>query len=351
MMIQTATACHPGLDPGSKVAVIWCCTPNCMMANNKSIGSNILNLLRSLDRGLRRFEPYGVLLALWALYSDLERRAEQRTISAWQLITTEASGNSGKIEALEYLNSEDGLFCGGLVRIDWLPNRGNFLPCLVQFKAPIPLIGIDLSPPDNQQHTVIQPSEDQPTTILPNILTGAYLSGIQLADAELSGANLFGAFLDNADLCGAKLSSANLSNRFFHDADLSAANLDWAGLSFAFGVRVNLRGASLKNADLKGARLELSNLSGVDLSGADLSGTSLVASNLSFASLRYADLNGTSLGGTNLNGTDLSGTDLLRVDMVPIGHLTQEQLNHVCGDQNTNLPKGLTIKRCKDKLS
>ena len=69
-------------------------------------------------------------------------------------------------------------------------------------------------------------------------LSGAYLSGADLREANLSGADLSGADLSGADLRGANLSGADL------------------------------RGANLREAYLRGADLREANLRGADLSGA-----------------------------------------------------------------------------------
>jgi hypothetical protein len=53
----------------------------------------------------------GLFLSLWALWEEHIGRVEQRTVRAWQLLGTQAPGNSGKIEALQYLNREDGAIC------------------------------------------------------------------------------------------------------------------------------------------------------------------------------------------------------------------------------------------------
>ncbi|MGP4914051.1 pentapeptide repeat-containing protein, partial [Hafnia alvei] len=111
-------------------------------------------------------------------------------------------------------------------------------------------------------------------------LSGAYLSGANLSDADLSGAYLSGANLRDADLSGADLIGANLS-----DANLSDANLS---------------GANLRDADLSGAYL-----SGANLSDADLSGANLIGANLSDANLSDANLSGANLRGANLSGADL----------------------------------------------
>lgn len=44
---------------------------------------------------------------VYMLIVDLEDRQTQRIAQAWQLITQNAPGNSGKVQALEYLNSAD----------------------------------------------------------------------------------------------------------------------------------------------------------------------------------------------------------------------------------------------------
>ena len=74
-------------------------------------------LFRRIHRRVKEIEPWGILLAavglfmalitFWIDYSD---RVEERTVRAWQLHTTRAPGNSGKREALEYLNRWVALF-------------------------------------------------------------------------------------------------------------------------------------------------------------------------------------------------------------------------------------------------
>ena len=197
------------------------------------------------------------MLALIAFALDYTDRMEERTVRAWQLLTTQAPGNSGKGPALEYLNGEDGLFCWH----GW---------CLVTMKPQTPLGGIDLSPPDR---TPGDPDGDP---------QGAYLAGVSLSDAHLQRANLSGADLKGADLSGARLRKTNLSGAILEEADLSDASL-WDA---------NLSGANLKWANLSGAELFDANLSGAELYGANLSGASLRGANLSGAELRWANLRG-----------------------------------------------------------
>ena len=133
-------------------------------------------------------------------------------------------------------------------------------------------------------------------------------------------ANLSGQWLVKGDFSRANLLFANLSGATLSGADLSGANLIGANMLFA-----NLGGANLGGAYLSGA-----NLSGADLRGAYLSGA-----NLGYANLSSADLRGANLIGANLIGANLIGAK----------DLTQEQLDKACGNADTKLPEGLTLKK------
>ena len=114
-------------------------------------------------------------------------------------------------------------------------------------------------------------------------LSGANLSRADLRGADLSRADLRGANLRGADLRGADLSRADLSRADLRGANLSRADLRWADLRDA-----NLRGADLRDANLSRANLRGANLRGADLRGADLRGADLSDANLSRADLYEA---------------------------------------------------------------
>jgi hypothetical protein len=142
-------------------------------------------------------------------------------------------------------------------------------------------------------------------------LSGQWLVGYDLRKPNLNFANLRDANLTSANLSGAKLFKTNLSG----------ANLSAADLSGAVPIRANLNGAILINANLRGADLISANLTGADLLHADLRGAHLFEANLSGANLDDAQ------------------------------NLTQEQLDKGCGNEQTKLPDGLTLKRCTDRPS
>jgi hypothetical protein len=146
-------------------------------------------------------------------------------------------------------------------------------------------------------------------------LIGAGLAWLWTAPppTATSRANLSGTDLSRADLHGADLSRANLSSANLSDANLSRANLGGADLS-----RANLGGANLSDADLRDA-----NLGGALLRGALLINT---------------DLRGANLSSANLSGANLSFAKVTQSQLA--------QLPEACGDANTKVPVGLTIKPC-----
>ncbi|MCG8357620.1 MAG: pentapeptide repeat-containing protein [Kiloniellales bacterium] len=164
-----------------------------------------------------------------AFLIELLDRTEERTVRAWQLVTTPAPGNSGKREALEYLNSA---------------------PWYWPLKRRITLGGVDLS-------------ED---------LHGGRveLAHIDLPNARLAAANLSGAVLRYSDLNQSLLMSANLKTADLHEASLDGAVLSNANLR---GARLTL--ALLTNADLSSANLTNAHLSHADFNGAYFRGTNL----------------------------------------------------------------------------
>ena len=91
-----------------------------------------------------------------------------------------------------------------------------------------------------------------------------------LAETNLSGADLIGAKLQGADLSGANLKNANLRR-----ADLEDANLENADLSYANMPGANLQNSDLTNAVFKGANLIRANFTGAITEGATFDGALL----------------------------------------------------------------------------
>ncbi len=109
----------------------------------------------------------------------------------------------------------------------------------------------------------------------------------------------------------------------------------------------NFSGARLIQASFTVTILTRANLYGANLSHADMFGTVLTNANLGNTNLTRTNLAGSWLLGANLGGADLSETVFSGARMETTYGLTQSQLNHACGDADTQLPPGLTIPRCQ----
>jgi uncharacterized protein YjbI with pentapeptide repeats len=203
---------------------------------------------------------------------------------------------------------------------------------------------------------------------------GAALEGRDLRDADARRSFLVNGKLSYTDLRGADLMDADLRGADLYHSDLRGANLwsadlrearaqvvksiivvDKAGASGPPGggyvSYVDLRGASLQRADLRNAKFRNAkfsnaNLRDADLQFGDLSGADLGGANLISADLRDANLIGAAFHGAIIVRADLRGARLSGADLSDAHGVTQEQLDEACGDDETRLPEGLTIRRC-----
>lgn len=146
---------------------------------------------------------------------------------------------------------------------------------------------------------------------------------------DLQGSDLTGVNLSEAILFGADLREASLRMADLQGADLRTANLSKADLSDAY-----LREASLFEADLSGANLRRANLEGADLQRANLS-----KADLGEADLRTANLRGASLMGANLQSANLMGANLQRAHLLG-AKVTDRQLAEAWTLEDATLPSG-----------
>lgn len=293
-----------------------------------------------LLRGVEIFALITVFLTVYATFVDLGGRQEQRITQAWQLITTKAPGNSGKAQALGYLNSEDW-------RSRWIRGlessfgesvvRSNVLYMLldngiIPRKKKISLTGIDVSSFGAPAYLVGSKLQN-------SILREAVLLGADLERADLQSADLWMTNLKGASLYSANLSKAQALQTNFQDAEFSLVLYDSRVVLQADlrGIQVTdanfngsvLAGIDLENIDFRGssfvaANLDKSNLQGsglgrsdarrASLKKANLSGANLFLSNLQGANLESSDLRSAYLFKANLNGANVSGAIFRRED-------------------------------------
>lgn len=111
-------------------------------------------------------------------------------------------------------------------------------------------------------------------------------------------------------------------------------------------IGCNLSGAHLRVARIAGADLARADLSAADLISADLGRTNLTGANLTNANLIRASLVGATLTGAQLQGANLTRTHIEDTDLTRARGLTQAQLRLACGNANTKLPAGFSVKPC-----
>ena len=78
------------------------------------------------------------------------------------------------------------------------------------------------------------------------------------------------------------------------------------------------------------------------LADGDFTGASFAEANLNSARLRDADFARANFADANLLRADIRGADLSAAR-----GLTQAQINSACGDEDTGLPRGLTVRECR----
>lgn len=137
------------------------------------------------------------------------------------------------------------------------------------------------------------------------LVVQAVSSGVSLAEADLSSANLA-----RAELSGARLHYANLRKANLVRADLTGARLEGADLSSADMTAAILFKANLSHANLSDAGLAMINGRWAFFSGANLSEANLTKANLSGANLSDANVFEAILAEANLTGAFLQNVDI-----------------------------------------
>ncbi|GGZ65900.1 pentapeptide repeat-containing protein [Paraglaciecola chathamensis] len=229
--------------------------------------------------GLSSFLLLPTLLAIMVdIYLVKEERAARehaRVVSAWQLVTTKASGNSGKREAMAYLNKQ-----------------GHSLA------------GVDISPPENASYTYLYEVDLLAANLRGAVLSGVDLRGANLKGTDLSGAEFIRSKLSGADFTGANVNGANfsgsfmsgveLNNRHISEADFTRSDLSNARFDVSEIFRSRFTQAYMKGVHFRASKLYNVSFEGAILTDANLHGASLFQTRFDDADIRGADLTGVS---------------------------------------------------------
>lgn len=274
-------------------------------------GRDIIGIWGWMERIVLILTLLSIIAGGFALWIEMQGREEARQVNAWSLLTTPATGNSGKRKAMEYLH-EQGISLTGIdLSCERMGGAGNWNAEKKRCKRGVYLMGIDLSPHEpGGLKQVGQRKQKLYANLSDANLSGAYLVNANLSGAYLIKADLSGVVLHSSRLSGTDFQGANLSGAIAWSADLSDANLVNANFSGAYLPRANLSGTDLWGTDFSDADLENADLSGVDLSGANLFGAYLYGANL-----RYANLSDANFRDANLDNTDFFGAYLFRTDV------------------------------------
>ncbi|MBR8840471.1 MAG: pentapeptide repeat-containing protein [Stigonema ocellatum SAG 48.90 = DSM 106950] len=250
-----------------------------------------------------------VLIGAITFIAGEQQRRNAQVYQAWQVITAAHAqpGSGGRIQALEFLNSEP-----RRIPWFWLHYPRESLSGLEAPKAYLIPSGKDLKKKGGIQLSKANLDEAN--------LQGAHLENANLQGAHLENANLQGAHLENASLQrahlklvhlqGARLDSAHLQGAYLRNTELQEVTLDNAHLEAADLRNARLEGAHMYNLNLQGAYLENANLQGAYLENAHLQGAHLDNAHLQGAYLRSTELQGVPLDNAHLEAADLSNARL-----------------------------------------
>ena len=204
---------------------------------------------------------------------ESKARHEERIARAWQILTTNAPGNSGKIEALEFLA------------------RNN-----------VPLTDIDLSCKSNGGHWLQARNFCQAGRVylrnldlsIQNIGLRVNLNGANFSGADLTGASFDGAILNNAIFNGAILEGVSLRDTFLLTTSFDGIVTSRGTGSFDLPIQKGHYSQSVRGIDFTGALLTSNSFKEADLFKAKFDGE-VVGADFSRARLTLTDFAGVEL--------------------------------------------------------
>lgn len=202
-------------------------------------------LIRRLEPAFIIFTVVGVVIATYTLQPDLDARHEERTVRAWQTVSRQAPGISGKSEALQYLAANGHV----LNRVDVSPNsvRKDGDRVLLGCNYRVYLANLDLS-------GTIANRAQMPCTEMDadDGQNPANFESAQLEQASFVRANAEAAIFRTARLTSADFRGAQLGRADFEAAELTGARFEYASLRYVAFHQARLDGASVDHAMLLG---------------------------------------------------------------------------------------------------
>lgn len=211
-----------------------------------------------LERTLLLLTFASIILGVFAFYVDFEDRKQARLVNqatlqeieasqeerqkiaiaqAWETVTRRSVGNTGKGEALEYLNSHGQIMAGIDVSCATMGGIENWDEVEKTCNLPVWINRADLQGAVLSEASFkgvnFAVSNLSSSNLIRGQLQGANFASATMVNINFIEANLFGAKLYNADLTGANLWRANFERTFlqktvFRNAHVSGANFTGA---------------------------------------------------------------------------------------------------------------------------
>lgn len=183
---------------------------------------------------------------------------------------------------------------------------------------------------------------------------------------SLKGSNFSGSNFSHSNLSGGKFYKSNLAEASFNkaymmriegdgvilhksnlrDATLSEATLTNSNLSHADLRRADLTEGNFEGSSFEGSILKASDAMEASFKGTNFHGAYLTHGNFTDADFSHAILTNTRFGDAILDDCKFKGANLSGADLFHVNGLEQEQLDQACGNEQTILPEGLSIRSC-----
>jgi len=234
----------------------------------RQAGASVKSSNNVLEIGASASSIVALVISIVALFISINEIRNNGIVQAWSLLTATATGNAGKTEAIEILHRAGksleniDLSCGKMGGSENWAQVDSERFC----QRPVVLAGLNVNAIDITEAAQFK---------------GANLSGVDMPQSGLRGAN----FLE-ADVSYSHLVESDLSLAYFKEANLTSSNLNLTNMT-------------------------LTNLYGAYLSSSEITSSILINSNLSFAILDKADLTSSDLTWAEAGGASFQGTKLL----------------------------------------
>lgn len=176
------------------------------------MNKSITDFLREIEPWFVTFTLVGILISLVNFWQNNQHRERERVVHAFDTIAIHQPGNTGKVQAIEYLNKK-GISLKS-IDVSWHGYPGKDLQNLI-LRDKVDLRGANFAFAD--------------------------LQGAQMREANLQQANFSGAYLHGAFLHKSNFTNACMIRTHFPNADLSEANFTNANITgAAFGEATGL---------------------------------------------------------------------------------------------------------------